>query len=160
MPVVRRVAFDASGGAAVTGETVDDDATRRVRIRDAAAAVAASSPPTLTRAIRLYSMACPTLDEVGDVEALLVEAVEDSWHADAIGPWWDAHADELRVSLCALVRDLDEVRASFLLGASVQARALGHADRSCDAVLRGAERAATWAAGLDRALLAAPSGFR
>lgn len=141
-------------------ETEEELDIRRVRIRNAAAAVARSAPPPLLHAIHERAVTWPTGDPANDVETVLVAAVEQSWNEEVILAWWLEHALALRGVLTVLVQDLDEVEASFLLHVALQARQLAGASLTEDQVLRVAERAATWAGGRDAILLAGASGFR
>ena len=121
----------------------------RALIREAAEAVAHAARPGLLAGVRSRSVSWPTEDLVADAEVMVRSAMEGGWHQVEAGPFWDATGGQLTASLCVVVRGLDEVEASYLVGAALHAHVLGGADVVPDSVLRLAERAACWRLGVD-----------
>ena len=131
----------------IADETPDQLDDRRVRLRDAAAAVIHTARPGMLRAIAHHAPEWADTATLPGFEALLFDALEWSWNADALDVWFDDYGDALTGALCVMARDLDMVAASFLLGAAVQAFALAGADLDPDRVFHLAEVAAAWRAG-------------
>ena len=121
--------------------TIDDT------VAGACLAVARSASPRTLNAIHQRVIRWPTSDLAADVETLLTDAMREGWHQDRTVPFWEASGRALAASLCEVVAGLDELDATYLVGAAVHARVMAGLDLVPDAVLRQAERAACWAAG-------------
>ena len=131
----------------IADETPDQLDDRLAHLRAAATAVAHTARPGMLRAISDHAPEWADTGTMHGLTELLSDALEWSWNADALDAWFDDYGDALTGALCVLVRDVDVVEASFLLGAAVQAFALCGADLDPDLVLRLAELAAAWQAG-------------
>ncbi len=116
----------------------------RLSERRAASAVAGALRPAHRDAIRR---------ETGqkNVAKVIAKAMIENANADRIIAFWSATGPNLVAALMT-VCDASESQASFLVGAAAHATLLGKQDAAPDAILRLAERAACYQAGMVAAL--------
>lgn len=82
----------------------------------------------------------------GDAAAAIETSMRESWHQEVVAGFWTATGRGL-VAALEHTLDVPEGDGSFLVGASLHAILLAKQDRAPDAILRLAERAASWEAG-------------
>lgn len=120
--------------------------------RTAAESVTAAAPPRLRDRLLTLKVTHPmflaravTADEGEHVALVVLEGMLCG--VEGHTAWWEASGDTVTAMLCE-VSDLDYATASHMVGAAAVARSLAGLDRGEDAVLRLAERAACWLAGV------------
>lgn len=96
----------------------------------------------------------PTTDSHADVRHLLESRIRAKADLARTLPFWEAAGQDLTVAL-TVVCDVDEGLASHLVGAALQAQVAAGQDLAPDNVLRLAERAACWLAGVESGRLLA-----
>ena len=89
----------------------------------------------------------PTTDTHADVRQLLETRIRDKSDLERTLPFWEATGYDLTAAL-TVVCSVDEAEASHLVGAALQAQVSAGQDLAPDNVLRLAERAACWRAGV------------
>lgn len=117
-------------------------------MKEAADAVASAARPGLLNLLRLRAVKLPSSDPVDDARQLVTWRMVTAYKGDTLKTWMDTTGTALTAALCTVVRDMTEMDASYLIGAAMHAHVAAGADLAPDAVLRLAERAACWRAGL------------
>jgi hypothetical protein len=125
----------------MTSETDGSMLGERLACRATAHAMRPTARAQLARSRGFGSAA--RADQIERIESVLAEAMGTDSLLGRTAAWWSASGRPLTAALVH-VTDLEEGQASYFVGAAVHAQIVSGGDLVQDAVLRLAERAASW----------------